>query len=87
MWQISLVGSNIASSPGAETATSSVNSSSQRIWEEVHFFGESPPTCCTYIYKTGPITLLGQRFQCILVKTIYLVFKSCKDKHLVNRSS
>lgn len=49
MWKISLGG---GVSPGqmspVESSSGSNQQPSQRVWEEVHFVGESPPTCCNF---------------------------------------
>ena len=53
MWTISLspVVTAPAVSPGVE-ASASPASATQRVWEEVHYFGESPPTCCKDVYRS-----------------------------------
>ena len=50
MWSISLSMASVVGpvSPGTDANSTVTSAATQRVWEEVHYFGESPPTCCKY---------------------------------------
>jgi hypothetical protein len=65
MWSISLA-TTLASgpvSPGADATSLTASAPTQRVWEEVHFFGESPPTCCEICLIVSFVQTLNLKVQ------------------------